>query len=65
MKNIVDFSYMRIEQGTKVPFFDCVDAYNNEKTIRFYSKNGFEFLTGKDVNQKTRLMFFDLAAFNQ
>jgi GNAT superfamily N-acetyltransferase len=37
-----------------------VDAYNNEKTIKFYQKNGFSFLFSSDEHQKTRLMVFDL-----
>jgi len=37
--------------------FVTVDAYN--AAVPFYEKNGFEFLTKKDVNP-TQLMFFDL-----
>jgi hypothetical protein len=37
-----------------------VDAYNNERTTRFYQKNGFTFLSSKDEKQNTRLMVFDL-----
>lgn len=43
--------------------FITVDAYRNDITINFYKKNGFEFLTAKDVNEKTRLMYFDLITF--
>jgi len=40
-----------------------VDAYNNEKTIPFYRKNGFNFLTESDSGDTTRLMYFDLRWF--
>jgi GNAT superfamily N-acetyltransferase len=40
--------------------FIIVDAYNNPKTINFYLKNGFSFLLSNDINEKTRLMIFDL-----
>lgn len=40
--------------------FITVDAYNNEKTINFYKKNGFIFLTELDQKEETRLMYFDL-----
>ena len=52
--------------------FIVVDAYNNEKTLRFYKKNGFKplykteqeeryFLELKDEEPlETRFMFFDL-----
>lgn len=40
--------------------FVVVDALNNKKTIDFYKKNQFKFLTPKDENDPTRLMFFDL-----
>lgn len=52
--------------------FLTVDAYNNEKTLRYYEKNGFLYLFSseqqeknfigmpKDKELKTRLMYFDL-----
>ncbi len=40
-----------------------VDAYNNEKVLRFYSKNGFEFLTHKDSKKHSRTMYLDLKHF--
>lgn len=40
-----------------------VDAYNNERTLRFYQRNGFDFLTAKDDKRDTRLMYFDLKRF--
>lgn len=52
-----------------------VDAYNDPeersdkyplgKTINFYLKNGFEFLTQDDMQEKTRIMWFDLKTFNK
>lgn len=43
--------------------FITVDADNNPKTINFYKRNGFEFLTTSDIKEKNRLMFFDLIRF--
>jgi GNAT superfamily N-acetyltransferase len=40
--------------------FALVDAYNRKEVLHFYEKNDFTFLTEKDENAKTRLMFFDL-----
>ena len=52
--------------------FIVVDAYNNERTVRFYQKNGFKFLyrteeeerafmeLNDDTPLETRFMFFDL-----
>lgn len=41
--------------------FITVDAYNNEKTLKFYQNNGFQFLCDeKKKEDKTKLMFFDL-----
>lgn len=37
-----------------------VDAYNNERVIKFYKKNGFDFLTEDDDHEKTRIMWCDL-----
>jgi GNAT superfamily N-acetyltransferase len=37
-----------------------VDAYNKENVLRFYQRNGFEFLTEKDTAKHTRAMWFDL-----
>ncbi|MFM9908696.1 MAG: GNAT family N-acetyltransferase [Chitinophagaceae bacterium] len=36
-----------------------VDAY--KQSLRFYENNGFEYLTEKDKDSDTRLMYFDLA----
>jgi len=38
--------------------FITVDAYRT--AFAFYEKNGFEYLTQKDVNDHTRLMYYDL-----
>jgi GNAT superfamily N-acetyltransferase len=35
-----------------------VDAYR--ESLRFYERNGFSYLTTKDVDSDTRLMYFDL-----
>lgn len=43
--------------------FIIVDAYNNDKTLKFYQKNGFEFLLTNDTRKDTRLMYFDLIRF--
>jgi len=40
--------------------FLLVDGYNKPEVINFYSNNDFSFLTEKDINKKTRLMYFDL-----
>lgn len=57
--------------------FIIVDALNNDSTINFYKKNGFQFLiederleakyVGIGMNRlplHTRLMFFDLLTLN-
>jgi len=42
-----------------------VDAYNNPRTLEFYIRNDFQFLTEKDnkPERHTRAMWFDLARF--
>lgn len=42
-----------------------VDAYNNPKTISFYQKCGFVFLTSADEIKDTRHMLFDLSTLIQ
>lgn len=42
--------------------FIVVDAYNNARTIKFYEKNHFKFMSESDDNENTRLMYFDLAS---
>lgn len=43
--------------------FITVDAYNNQRTINFYQKNGFDFLWENDRKDETRIMWFDLATY--
>jgi hypothetical protein len=50
--------------------FIVVDSYNTENALKYYLKNGFEFLfsseaqekdnIGSKLELKTRLMYFDL-----
>ncbi len=44
--------------------FMTVDAYNDPGVIKFYQKNGFNFMTPMDKKSKTRIMYFDLIEFN-
>lgn len=37
--------------------FITVDAINSHETLRFYTKNGFEYVTIYDVNQESRQMY--------
>lgn len=56
---IIDFIKAWFTMGNKTGCrFVTVDAYRN--AIRFYEKNGFVFLGGKDKDEKTRIMYFDL-----
>jgi len=58
---VLDFIKGWFTEGNKTGCrFIIVDALNNPDTIKFYSKNGFQFLTSKDETDNTRLMFFDL-----
>lgn len=41
--------------------FITIDAYR--AALSFYKKNNFLYLTGKDKNKDTRLMYFDLKSF--
>lgn len=43
--------------------FIIVDAYNLERVINFYERNGFRFLTGNDEGSDTRIMYFDLMTY--
>lgn len=45
--------------------FIIVDALNNDETIKFYERNGFQILKPREKNDKsaTVLMFFDLITF--
>ncbi len=61
---IIDFVKMFFVDKNKTGCrFITVDAYNNTKTINFYQKNGFQFLTESDQQDETRLMYFDLMGF--
>lgn len=66
------------KQGIGTQLIDFIKAFfvNNNKTgcrfitveayhasLGFYKKNGFEFLTEMDKDDKTRLMYFDLVTF--
>lgn len=43
--------------------FVIVDATNKPKTISFYKKNEFNFLSNEDKKSDTRLMYFDLMRY--
>ncbi|OAI20620.1 hypothetical protein A1507_22790 [Methylomonas koyamae] len=59
--DILDYIKYWFTDGNKTGCrFIIVDAYNNEKTTKFYLKNGFSFSLDSDKDRKTRLMFFDL-----
>ncbi len=40
--------------------FLTLDAYNKENVLSFYQKNKFKFLSTKETQNSTRLMFYDL-----
>jgi GNAT superfamily N-acetyltransferase len=40
-----------------------VDAYNKERTLNFYLKNGFDYYTKEDEKSDTRTMFLDLLPY--
>lgn len=64
---ILDFIKVWFTDGNKTGCrFIIVDAYNTPKTINFYKRNDFEFLTKKsDTQEETRLMYFDLIKFRE
>jgi hypothetical protein len=41
-----------------------LDAYNKERQLKYYQKNGFQFLLDTDKDDKTRIMYFDLQRFD-
>ncbi len=47
--------------------FIIVDAVNSSNTLKFYERNGFEFLDNHStsITDDTRLMFFDLFTFRE
>lgn len=71
---ILDFlkGWFRSEDNKTGCRFIVVDAYNNEKTLHFYEKNGFKYLYKTEQEEReflaltpdealeTRFMFFDL-----
>ena len=64
--NILDFLKAWFTNSNKTGCrFLLVDAYNEGKPISFYQKNGFEFLTGNDEKEDTRIMYFDLIRFRE
>jgi len=63
---VINFIKAWFTKGNKTGCrFIIVDAYNNDKTIRFYEKNGFTFLLTTDTEETTRLMVFDLFTFKR
>lgn len=61
---VMDFikAYFSIKNKTGCHFI-TVDAYNYPRTVNFYKKNGFDFLTSQDEKEDTRSMYFDLMTF--
>ncbi|MES9902747.1 MAG: GNAT family N-acetyltransferase [Sedimenticola sp.] len=63
---LLDFVKVWFTEGNKTGCrFIIVDAYNKERTISFYQKNGFDFLITDDGTDETRLMYFDLLTFRE
>lgn len=76
-KELIDFikAWFIDKQNKTGCRFVIVDAYNDERAMNFYKKNGFDTIystenqerlsTGSNVKKlKTRLMFFDLMLLN-
>lgn len=62
---VLDYLKVWFTRGNKTGCrFLVVDAYNKPEALRFYQKNGFEFLTQSDCNDETRIMYFDLKTFS-
>ena len=70
---LIDFikDWFRAEDNKTGCRFLVVDAYNNDRTIKFYERNGFKFLHKTEAEEKeyyhiiddnitTRLMYYDL-----
>lgn len=63
---VLDFLKAWFTEGNKTGCrFLVVDAYNENNVIKFYKKNGFEFLTSADEEENTRIMYFDLITFGE
>lgn len=61
---VLDFLKVWFTRGNKTGCrFLLVDAYNQERVLRFYEKNGFRYLGGDKENDATRIMYFDLYTF--
>jgi GNAT superfamily N-acetyltransferase len=61
---LLDYIKVWFTHGNKTGCrFIIVDANNNPETIRFYRRNGFEFLLSGYEKDATRLMYFDLITF--
>jgi ribosomal protein S18 acetylase RimI-like enzyme len=59
--SVLDYVKMWFTNGNKTGCrFIVVDAYNNQRAIKFYKRNGFSFLLVDDESESTRLMIFDL-----
>ncbi len=60
---VMDYIKMEFCSGTNKTGcrFLVVDAYAN--SVGFYRNNGFEFLSSRDRNSETRIMYFDLMQF--
>lgn len=58
-RTIIDYiKQLFVENNRTGCKFVTVDAY--KESLNFYKKNDFEYLTSKDLNSDTRLMYFDL-----
>jgi len=57
MNMVKEFFLTRNRTGCR---FITVDAYNEDRVTAFYCKNGFQFLTDEDMENETRIMFYDL-----
>jgi len=61
---ILDYIKYSFTHGNKTGCrFIIVDAHNNDRTLNFYKRNGFDFLAKGDEQEATRLMYFDLKRF--
>ncbi len=63
-QSVLDFLKAWFAEGNKTGCrFLVVDAYNSGRITKFYSRNGFRYLTSDDVTETTRIMYFDLVRF--
>lgn len=62
-KTIIDFLKIHFVENNRTGCrFLTVDAYG--ESLGFYEKQGFKYLTDKDVDKDTRQMYYDLYAIN-